>query len=425
VERWIRGSASATPGAGIDTVGWDTVAVTTRLRECWSAIRYLVVGAGTGLLSMLALAGLFAVLLLCPLGIGIPALAPAIRLARLPVGVDRRQAACHLGEPIPEPYRDGSPLKDPATRRDLGWLAIQAATGSFLGALAFGLPLGALQQVVTAFVWPAVPGGIEASLGLVVNSWPMAALTVLTGVAMAALSLLLPRVARWKARIAQRLLAPAPGVVLADRVAELTATRAAALEAHGAELRRIERDLHDGTQARIAAVVLQLGIAGQLYDRDPATARDLLVKAQDTATDALAELRTVVRSIYPPLLSERGLPGALRALAERSPVPAAVDVEYETGRPAAVEAAAYFVVAEALANVTKHADASQVDITLGGTASVLRLDIHDDGRGGADESRGSGLAGIRRRAEAFDGTLTLTSPPGGPTVLRVELPCGS
>jgi signal transduction histidine kinase len=106
-------------------------------------------------------------------------------------------------------------------------------------------------------------------------------------------------------------------------------------------------------------------------------------------------------------------------------VPTAVTVEYETGRPAAVEAAAYFVVAEVLANVTKHADASTVDIKLGGTPSLLTLEIRDDGRGGADERRGSGLAGIRRRAEAFDGTLTLTSPPGGPTVLRVELPCGS
>ncbi|MET8999503.1 sensor histidine kinase [Amycolatopsis sp. NPDC004169] len=399
--------------------------MTTRLRECWSAVRFLVVGAGTSLLSMFALTGLFAVVLLCPFGIGIPSLAPMIRLARRPVGVDRRRAARRLGEPIPEPYRDGHPLKDPATRRDLAWLAAHAATGLVIGALAFGLPIGAVQQVITVLIWPLVPGGIEGSLGIVVDSWPRAALDLLVAVAMGVATLQLPRVARWQARTARKLLAPAPGVVLADRVAELTATRAAALEAHGAELRRIERDLHDGTQARIAAVVLQLGIADQLYDRDPETARDLLVKAQDTATDALAELRTVVRSIHPPLLSERGLAGAVRALAERSPVPVAVDVEYEAGRPAAVEAAAYFVVAEALANVTKHADASQVDITLGGTASVVRLEIRDDGRGGADESGGSGLAGIRRRAEAFDGTLTLTSPPGGPTVLRVELPCGS
>jgi signal transduction histidine kinase len=400
--------------------------VTTRLRACWSAVRYLVTGAATSLLSIFALIGLLVVLVLCPFGIGIPSVAPAIRLSRRVVGLDRRRAAHALGEPIPEPYRDGNPVTDPATRRDLAWLAIHAATGLLLGALAFGLPVGAVQQVVTAFVWPAVPGGIEASMGIVVHSWPTAGLAVLSGIAMAAVTLLLaPVVARWQARTARSLLKPGPGVVLADRVAELTATRAAALEAHGAELRRIERDLHDGTQARIAAVVLQLGIAGQLYERDPDTVRELLVKAQDTATDALAELRTVVRSIYPPLLSERGLAGAVRALGERSPVPVALTVENDSGRPAAVEAAAYFVVAEALANVTKHADASKIEITLGGPAGLLSIDIRDDGRGGAEEAAGSGLAGIRRRAEAFDGTLTLTSPPGGPTELRVELPCGS
>ncbi|WP_328614024.1 sensor histidine kinase [Amycolatopsis sp. NBC_00355] len=400
--------------------------MTTRVRACWSAVRYLLVGAATSMLSIFALLGLFVVLVLCPFGIGIPSVAPAIRLSRKVVGFDRRRAARALGEPIPEPYRDGNPLTDPATRRDVAWLALHAATGLVLGALAFGLPIGAVQQVVTAFVWPAVPGGIEASMGIVVHSWPTAGLAVLSGIAMAAVTLLLaPPVARWQARTARSLLKPGPGVVLADRVAELTATRAAALEAHGAELRRIERDLHDGTQARIAAVVLQLGIAGQLYERDPETVRDLLVKAQDTATDALAELRTVVRSIYPPLLSERGLAGAVRALGERSPVPVALTVENDAGRPAAVEAAAYFVVAEALANVTKHADASKIEITLGGTAGLLSIDIRDDGRGGAEEAAGSGLAGIRRRAEAFDGTLTLTSPPGGPTELRVELPCGS
>ncbi|MER6800414.1 sensor domain-containing protein, partial [Amycolatopsis mediterranei] len=179
--------------------------MTTRLRECWSAVRYLVVGAGTSLLSLFALIGLFAVLLLCPFGIGIPSLAPAIRLARWPVGVDRRRAARALGEPIPEPYRDGSPFKDPATRRDLAWLAIHGATGLFIGALAFGLPLGAVQQVITVFVWPLVPGGIEGSLGIVVDSWPRAGLDLLVAAAMVAATLQLPRVARWQARTARKL----------------------------------------------------------------------------------------------------------------------------------------------------------------------------------------------------------------------------
>jgi signal transduction histidine kinase len=209
------------------------------------------------------------------------------------------------------------------------------------------------------------------------------------------------------------LLSPAPGVVLTDRVVELAASRAAALEAHGAELRRLERDLHDGTQARIAAVVLQLGIADQLYDKDPERARTLLLKAQDTATGALAELRTVVRSIYPPLLTDRGLDGAVTALADRCPVPCTVNVVSAGRHPAAVEAAAYFVVAEMLANVTKHSGASKASITLNGTAETLLIEIRDDGHGGADESQGSGLAGICKRAEARrpSTTWTTSSPP--------------
>ncbi len=371
------------------------------------------------------LVGMLFVLLMCPFGVGIPALPIALQLIRRPVNFERRRAARLLGEPIPEPYRSGNPVTDPASRRDLGWLAFHGATGFVIGTFAIALPLGGLRQIVSSVIWWSIPGGVESSLGFIVTSWPLAALSAITGVAMVAITFLLPRVARWQAAAARKLLAPAPGVALTDRVVELAASRAAALEAHGAELRRLERDLHDGTQARIAAVVLQLGIADSLFDKDPRRARELLGKAQDTATGALAELRTVVRSIYPPLLTDRGLDGAVTALADRCPVPCTVDVGSSSRRPAAVEAAAYFVVAEMLANVTKHSGADRAWISLDGTADTLLIEIRDDGRGGADESHGSGLAGIRKRAEAFDGTVTLTSPAGGPTVLKVELPCGS
>ncbi|MEV5540651.1 sensor histidine kinase [Saccharopolyspora shandongensis] len=395
-----------------------------RLRSCLSAGRYLVIGAATSAASILALVVLLYVLVLCPFGVGIPALPHALRLTRHPAGLERRRAARELGEPIPEPYRNGSPLTDPATFRDLAWLVAHAATGLLLAALAIGLPLGGLRQLAIAGFWWTMPG-VGSSLGFAVTSWPLAALCALVGLAFIAATLWLPRLARLQARAAQALLSSGQDAALADRVAELTASRAAALEAHGAELRRIERDLHDGTQARIAAVVLQLGVAGQLYDNDPAKARGLLVKAQDTATDALAELRTVVRSIYPPLLTERGLDGAVKALAARCPTPVAVRVLREGRHPAAVDAAAYFIVAEMLTNATKHADATEIAVTLDSADDTLLIEIRDDGRGGADESRGSGLAGIRKRVEAFDGTVTLSSPPSGPTVLRVELPCGS
>ncbi len=405
--------------------GWKTVRVITRLRSCWSAIRYLAIGAASSMVAWFALMGMIFVLLMCPFGVGIPALPIALQLIRRPVNFERRRAARLLGEPIPEPYRAGNPVTDPASRRDLGWLAFHAATGFIIGTFAVALPLGGLRQIISAFVWPSVDGGVESSLGFMVTSWPLAALSAFTGVGMIALMFLFPRVARWQASAAKKLLAPAPGVVLTDRVVELAASRAAALEAHGAELRRLERDLHDGTQARIAAVVLQLGIADSIFEKNPEKARELLGKAQDTATGALAELRTVVRSIYPPLLTDRGLDGAVTALADRCPVPCTVDVLSSSRRPAAVEAAAYFVVAEMLTNITKHSGAEHAWITLDGTADTLLIEIRDDGHGGADESGGSGLSGIRKRAEAFDGTLKLTSPAGGPTVLKVELPCGS
>ncbi|MEU3623711.1 histidine kinase [Amycolatopsis coloradensis] len=397
----------------------------TRLRSCWSAIRYLAVGAASSVVDWFVLVGMLFVLLMCPFGVGIPAVPYALKLIRYPVNFERRRAARLLDEPIPEPYRSGNPVTDPASRRDLGWLVFHAATGFVIGIFAIAFPLGGLRQVATAFIWPMIPGGVESSLGFLVTSWPLAALSLITGVGMIALIFLYPRLARWQASVARKLLAPAPGVVLTDRVVELAASRAAALEAHGAELRRLERDLHDGTQARIAAVVLQLGIADSLFDKDPQRARELLGKAQDTATGALAELRSVVRSIYPPLLTDRGLDGAVTALADRCPVPCTVAVLSDSRRPAAVEAAAYFVVAEMLANITKHSGAEHAWITLNGNADTLLIEIRDDGHGGADESGGSGLSGIRKRAEAFDGTLQLSSPAGGPTVLKVELPCGS
>lgn len=394
------------------------------MRACWSAIRYLAIGAGSSAVYWFVLVGVFFVLVMCLFGVGIPALPIAFTLIRRPVNFERRRAARRLGEPIPEPYRDGSPLKDPASRRDLAWLALHGATGFVIGIFAIALPLGGIRQIITAAIWWLFPGGLETSLAFTVTSWPLAALCLISGIAMIAVALWAPRVARWQATTARSLLSPAPGVVLTDRVAELAASRAAALEAHGAELRRLERDLHDGTQARIAAVVLQLGIADKLFDKDPQRARELLGKAQDTATGALAELRTVVRSIYPPLLTDRGLDGAVTALADRCPVACTVDVRSRARRPAAVEAAAYFIVAESLTNVTKHSGADHAWITLDGTADTLLIDIRDNGDGGADESGGSGLAGIRKRVEAFDGTITLSSPPGGPTELKVVLPCG-
>ncbi|KAA8889766.1 sensor histidine kinase [Nocardia colli] len=409
-------------------------ALRDRLRHLPGAIGYLAVGAATSVLAMFAVIGLLLVAAFCLIGVGIPALPEAVRLVRPLVGFERRRAAKRLGEPIIEAYRPltgglrqrvTAVFTDPANRRDFAWLVAHTLTGIYVGLFAVALPISALVQLATPVIWQRVPPGELTSYGFEVDSWPRAALSFLIGILVGLLALQIPLVARWQALLARTLLGPAEGTVLADRVAALTATRAAALDAHGAELRRIERDLHDGAQARIAAVIMQLGLADQLRDQDPEAAQGLVRKAQDTATAALAELRDVVRNVYPPVLSDRGLVSAISAIAARSPIPCVLDSSEIGRRPAAVEAAAYFVITEALTNATKHSGAEGLSLTIGGPPELLRIEIRDDGVGGAVETYGGGLAGIRRRAEALDGSMVLTSPPGGPTVLRVELPCGS
>ncbi len=234
---------------------------------------------------------------------------------------------------------------------------------------------------------------------------------------------------------------------LARRVEELAETRAGAIAAHGVELRRIERELHDGTQARLVSLSLRIGLAKRAYDRDPTAARRMLDDAQDLADEALAELRHVVRGMHPPVLTDRGPAGAVRALAASSGLDVTVRVDgLEEGAraPAAVEAAAYFVVAEALANVAGHSGSDRAEVRLARTPSGMCVSVRDEGRGGAEAAndgsgagetggpgrgpghgaeRGLGLLGIRRRVAALDGTVTVTSPRGGPTVIAVELPC--
>ena len=211
---------------------------------------------------------------------------------------------------------------------------------------------------------------------------------------------------------------------LARRVETLEATRAGAVEGQDAELRRIERDLHDGAQARLVALGLSLGMAEQKFRSDPEAAEQLVAEARAGVAEAIRELRDLSRGIYPPVLADRGVGAALETLADRSPLPATVSVDLDRRPPAAVETAAYFVAAEALANATKHSGAACIAISVERRNGVLVVAITDDGKGGADPS-GNGLAGLRRRVEALDGTLAVDSPAGGPTTIRAELPCGS
>lgn len=385
-----------------------------RVLEVWRAGVFLLTGAFTGLVTLVTLPAL---LILC--AVARPA---ALGLVHFWTSRERRRVAAYTGQPVPEPVPHER-LRD--ARREFTWVITHGLTGTIVGLLGVALPISAINAVLVPAYWWAVPEDDPVASPYPVTSWTGAAFMPLLALAYAIVSLwVTPWLARTQVRLARSLLSPPPGARLAQRVAELTASRAAALEAHGAELRRIERDLHDDTQNRIVAVAMHLGIIERALRRDPAAALPLVLKAQDAASDALAGLRGVVRSIYPPVLAERGLDGAIDGLIARCAVPTTLTVTDLGRAPAAVESAAYFVVAEALTNVAKHSGATRCEVRLTG-ADPLVIEVWDDGHGGADERNGTGLLGIQRRVAAFDGVASIESPEGGPTVLRVELPCGS
>jgi len=214
--------------------------------------------------------------------------------------------------------------------------------------------------------------------------------------------------------------------VLERRVDVLTRTRRGALDVQEAEMRRVERDLHDGAQARLVSLGMSLGLADELLDSDPIEARRLLREARTGAVAALADLRSLVRGIYPPVLADRGLDGAIQALVLAVPLPVEMNIDLPSARlPPPVESAAYFAVAEALANVVKHSDATHAWIEMGLEDGNLIALVGDDGNGGADANCGTGLLGIERRLVAFDGTLQISSPMGGPTIISMAVPCES
>ena len=209
-----------------------------------------------------------------------------------------------------------------------------------------------------------------------------------------------------------------------ERISELETTRAGAVEQQETDLERIERDLHDGAQARLVALGMSLGMAEQKLASDPAAAQQLLAEARQGTREALEELRSLARGIHPPVLTDRGLEAAISAIADRTPLRVDVTVDVPRRPPRAVETAAYFVVVEALANAGKHAHAQHVTVDVRAEDGELVAEVVDDGAGGAN-AEGSGLRGLTRRVEALDGTLAVTSPTGGPTTIRAVIPCAS
>ncbi|WP_308406979.1 histidine kinase [Streptomyces sp. AC555_RSS877] len=318
---------------------------------------------------------------------------------------------------------------DSGARRGMLWPVAHVATGLPFG-LAVLLCVGNLFTALVAMtLWWVFPAGSGPHLigDVPVTDWARA----LTAAPLQAVVLAAaawwggPLLARAHAQICLALLLPSATERLARRVEVLTRTRAGALDAHAAELRRIERDLHDGVQARLVAVAVRLGVTRESLTDAPESVTRLLREAHEGIEEAMTELRTVVRTTYPPILADRGLGGALAALAADSVVPTRLHVGTLDAVPAAAESVAYFVVAEALTNTAKHGRATRAEVHVRRTGARLSIEVGDDGIGGADETLGTGIAGIRRRVLALDGTVRITSPPGGPTRIAVEVPCGS
>lgn len=364
-----------------------------------------------GTLASVALLSFGVGLVLVPVfGLGIPVVAGSLGVLRAVVGAARREAG--LGADA-APYASApgwawrdllSGVRDPQTWRDAVWAAVN-------GLLTFA-------TLLTGFVLFQI-----ALRPLDGGTGPFNLFVLPTLLVVAVVWWTVPWVLHLFAALARLLLAPPSDPGLLRRVTQLTESRAATVDAQAAELRRIERDLHDGAQARLAALSITLGLAAQLLRTDPERARALLDEARAHAGTAQSELRDLVRGIHPPVLADRGLAGGLEAAALLCPVPVAVEIALP-GRPQApVESALYFAAAEALANLGRHAGASRAWLHAGYDGGSLSVLVGDDGRGGADPAAGTGLRGIERRLAAFDGTCAITSPPGGPTEIRMELPC--
>ncbi|MFJ4678377.1 histidine kinase [Kitasatospora sp. NPDC088783] len=330
-------------------------------------------------------------------GLEVPGRVPpgAAWLVRLRAGLTWRQAAHHLL---------AAPVQALCAASVLGlWGASIVLLGFFgwVWLLPPDNPLRAAQGWTTEGA-AATVGGL---LLLAVTPWLVA---------------LLAAVDLWTVRA---LLGPNRAELLERRVEHLARSRVDVVDAADAERRRIERDLHDGAQQRLVSLAMNLGLARRTLKHLPPEALEVIAAAHEEAQAAIKELHDLVRGLHPAVLEDRGLDAALSGIAARSPVPVHLTVDLPGRIAPTVEAVAYFTVSEALANAAKHSRASRVDLALHRAADRLRITITDDGIGGADADRGTGLTGLRKRAASVDGSFTITSPRGGPTTITMELPC--
>jgi len=417
----------------------SVVAVLTRwvLRPLLE-LGYLVAGLFTGvvtftvvLTSLVLSVGLMPAFLL-----GIPVLTATIWVVHGLAAMERGRAAALLDVDLP-----GRPVR---AVPDGGWVRrtfARAGSAEFwkeAGYCLLLMPLATFSFALVTWVWAAAAAGLFLPLyvdrlpGDEAVSWLDWSTTAETwaGVAAGLVLLLLARLLSAaltlaQVRFAHAMLSPSEADTLRLQVTRLTETRARVVDAADAERRRIERDLHDGAQQQLVALAMNLGRARAKFDDDPEGARELVDQAHRDAKDSITELRNVIRGVHPAVLTDRGLDAALSSVAARSPVPVRLDVDVPERPSPTAEAVAYFVVSEALTNVARHAKARHVDVRVEREGDRLLLSVTDDGLGGATEEPGSGLAGLRDRVQAVDGTFHLTSPPGGGTTMTVEVPCGS
>jgi signal transduction histidine kinase len=408
------------------------------VRDGLRAIAGGVYAVGLSVTNVPLLAVSLVALLLTPVPfLGLALLPWVTNLVRMRANLERRlagRAGIGIARPYHPPPERALPggwkrfrwiATDPATWRDLAWLIPGALVGFVLGLLAVVIPLYGVEGISLLPLWLYL--GIDwYGYGVF---WPIAnfseaMLSMPQGVLFLALGLgAAPWLLEVNAQFAKLFLAPTKAAELRLRVAQLTVTRADTVDAQAAELRRIERDLHDGAQARLVSLGMTIGLAEEMIERDPAAARKLLAEAREASGTALLELRNLVRGIHPPVLAERGLDGAVRALVMSLPMPVTVEIDLPARPQTPVESAAYFATAEALANVVRHSGARSAQVAIRYADNLLTIVVSDDGAGGANPARGTGLRGIERRLAAFDGTMKLSSPPGGPTVVTMELPC--
>ncbi|WP_406318222.1 sensor domain-containing protein [Streptosporangium sp. NBC_01639] len=401
----------------------------------WRAVPYMLASMFYGIVCFAFLASAIPVALaLVIVWVGVPLLALIMFVWRGAAMLERRLLRLAFGVRIRDPYRPSrdknlflrwrDALVDPATWKDLLYVLLL-------------LPIGIVEFVVSAVLWCLAFGLIVAPLalliggeslvitdGLLIDSVPRALLCLPVGVGVFFVALYATRGMAWlHMLLGVALLSTGEKSLLVARAAHLRASRARGVDAAEAERRRIERDLHDGAQQRLLSVAMDLGRAQAKIDSDPQAARELLAQAHAGTKAAIAELRDLARGIHPAILTDRGLDAALSSLAARAPVRVDLSVEISHRPPAAVESIAYFIVAESLTNMVKHSEATEAFIRVSRQGQRVVVEVYDNGIGAAVPSTGGGLAGLADRAATIDGTLSVDSPPGGPTLIRAELPC--